>query len=365
MRPLALVALAAGCQPLPHPFMADRPPAALTAVPDNFDIAVGGFEGDPRAVAMKLPAAVAHELLKHNIPASDQTVSRTSYHLDGSIATIPDQPGRTALAVHWRLRDASGALVAERSDRVVAPTREWEDGKDARVVELAAAGAAGFAALLNHEGPKQAADGGRVRVAIGKIDGAPGDGDSALGSSLSALLKHQDVELVDRANGKPEIAIGASVAVDPVRDGKQHVKVVWHVAHAGGGEIGTVAQENDVPRGRLDGPWGDVAFAVAMAAEGGIMRLVMHGAPPRRPTGEATAAAAPPSLSDIVGAPAVPGPAGKPDTPAAPPVPGNLAAPEVNLPPVSVTPQADSGPTPFASPDVPVLLPRRGVWLPH
>ena len=43
------LALLAGCQPLPHPFADDRPPAALLAVPDSIDIAVGSCEGEPRA----------------------------------------------------------------------------------------------------------------------------------------------------------------------------------------------------------------------------------------------------------------------------------------------------------------------------
>ena len=47
---------------------------------------------------------------------------------------------------------------------------------------------------------------------------------------------------------------------------------------ADGSEIGTVAQENDVPAGLLDGPWGDVAYTVALAAQDGIMQLIARGA---------------------------------------------------------------------------------------
>ena len=46
-----------------------------------------------------------------------------------------------------------------------------------------------------------------------------------------------------------------------------------------GSEIGTVVQENDVPAGLLDGPWGDVAYTVAVAAQDGIMALIARGAP--------------------------------------------------------------------------------------
>jgi hypothetical protein len=349
---IAISAMAAACQPLPHPFADDRPPAALIAVPDNFDIAVGSFEGKPAATAQKLPAAIARELVKHNIPASDETTSKGSYNLDGRIEEHPDRPGKSVVTVFWRLRDPRGKIVTERSDRLTASTHDWAKGNDQQISQLAAAGAGGLAALLIDETPKEQSGGGRIRVAIRKIEGAPGDGDASLASSLTALLKHQDIQLVDTAQGRPDLTVDAEVKIDPAKDNKQHVKIVWHVARAGGGEVGQVAQENDVPRGRLDGPWGDIAYSVAMAAEGGIMQLVDRGAPSQKRGVEATAAVP----AAVVASPAAP---------VGPPVAGNLDAPEVNLPPVNVKPSPGTMPTPLEHTDVPVLLPYRGVPLPH
>ena len=46
-------------------------------------------------------------------------------------------------------------------------------------------------------------------------------------------------------------------------------------AGAGGAEIGTVGQENDVPGGLLDGAWGDLAYSVAIAA-GDVVSLCLN-----------------------------------------------------------------------------------------
>lgn len=356
--------LVAACQPLPHPFADDKPSAALMAVPDNVNIAVLPVEGEPHATAAKLSAAIAQEFLKHNIPASDQSPNKASYQLDGRIEQRPDQPGKSLVIVHWRLRDPRGQIVSERSDRLAAPTRDWQTGRDEPVAQLAAAGADAMAVKLTGETPKEPeqtqAASARLRVAVRKVSGAPGDGNTALATSLAAVLKHQDLDIVDPANGKPDLAVDCDVKLDPVKDGKQHIKIVWRVARPGGGEVGQVAQENDVPRGQLDRTWGDIAYMVAMAAESGIMQLVDRSAPSRKPGGAATTAVAsrppPPDASAIPRTPAAPAP---------PPVAGNINSPAVNLPPVDVKPSTDAMPTPLATPDVPVLLPYRGVPIPH
>jgi hypothetical protein len=347
---LALAAVTA-CQPLPHPFADDRPPAALLQVPGSIDIAVGNFDGEPRATATKLSAAIAAELLKRDITASATTTSHAGYTLDGRIEEGPPQAGKAIVTVFWRLRDPAGKIIIEQRAQLSGTVRDWQQGADAQVSDLAAAGANALASLVTEtKPPEQQQPSGRVRVAVRTIAGAPGDGNGSLAASITAVLKRADVELVDAAKGKPDLDIDANISIDTKGD-KQHVKIVWHVLHASGAEIGNVVQENDLPRGRLDGPWGDIAYNVAMAAGDGIMQLVDRGAPPVK----LGAATPPPPV-----APTAPATQTLPPVaPTSPPAPGNIASPAVNLPPVNV------GPTPDPQTDAPVVLPNRGVYLPH
>ena len=78
-----------------------------------------------------------------------------------------------------------------------------------------------------------------------------------------------------------DLVLDAAVALDRSGAGQQHVRIVWRMRRKDGDEIGTVAQENDVPTGLLDGAWGDVAYTVAVAAQDGIMALVARGALPQ------------------------------------------------------------------------------------
>ncbi len=279
---LALAALLAACQPLPHPFADDRPPAALLKVSDVAGVSIAPVEGKPAAVAEKLGAAVARALLKRDIPASDKTTSLRSYQLYGRVEARP-QRGKASLTVYWRLYDSKGRTVGEHNARIEGEAREWESGDAQAIARLAGLSADGLAPLLEEEAPvaaaKEAGGAGRTRIAIGDISGAPGDGAKSLAAAVAAVLKQQDLAIVEKGD-KADLTIDGEVAVSPVKANQQHVKIVWHVRRADGAEIGTAGQENDVPRGLLDGPWGDLAYNVAIAAGDGLMQLVARGGPP-------------------------------------------------------------------------------------
>jgi hypothetical protein len=279
---LAAALAAAACQPLPHPFAADapRPGSPILTLRDSASVTIAPVQGTPRATAEKLGAAMASALQQLEIPASDKAASIGSYELIGKIATTPASAGKSALVAVWDLREPSGLSLGERTERLEAPMRDWEEGAQDAVTRLAAASAARLAAMLQDEAPAEAETGGQTRLLISGVEGAPGDGTDSLPRAITEILRRQDITIVTDPEAKADLVLRATVVVAKPNAGKQNVKIVWYVRRKDGGEIGTVGQENDVPAGLLDGPWGDVAYMVAASAQDGIVQLVARGAVP-------------------------------------------------------------------------------------
>jgi hypothetical protein len=271
----------AACQPLPHPFADDapRPGSPILTLRDNASVTIAPIDGTPRATAEKLGPAMANALQQREIAASDKTASIGSYELVGKIEEMPSGEKVAVVAV-WELRDPSGQSLGARTERLEAPARDWEEGSEEAVAHLAAASAERLAALLQDDAPAEAEAGGHTRLLIGGVAGAPGDGGQSLPRAIAEILKRQDLAIVTDPEAKAELVLDADVAVANPKAGKQNVKIVWRLRRKDGAEIGTVGQENDVPAGLLDGPWGDVAYMVAVSAQDGIMQLVARGAPP-------------------------------------------------------------------------------------
>jgi len=227
---------------------------------------------------------MASALQEREIAASDKTASIGSYELVGRIQETPASAGSAALVAVWELRDPSGQRLGERSERVEAPAVDWQQGSNDAVARLAAASAAQLVALLRDDSPIEADIGGHTRLQIRGITGAPGDGGESLAKAIAELLKKQDLVIVTDLQADPDLILDADVTITQPKAGKQHVKIVWHLRRKDGTEIGTVGQENDVPTGLLDGPWGDVAYMVAVSAQDGIMELVSRSAPQPTPT---------------------------------------------------------------------------------
>jgi hypothetical protein len=297
---IIIAALAAACQPLPHPFADDRPSAALLRIRDSAGISVAPIEGSPPAAARKLGGAVASALVKRDILASEKTTNLTSYLLYGRLEIQRPRSDQQTVTAHWRLEDAAGHVVGERTTRLDGPPKAWEAGADTVITGLAEASAAEIAPLLADDASSPAQtqtaaatsqddavaakteDPGRTRVVIRPVSGAPGDGAKSLVNAVAMVLKRRDLTVLDDANAKADVILDGEVTLAPVKPDKQHVKIVWHIRRGDGAEVGTVGQENDVPKGMLDGPWGDVAYSVAIAGADGLLQVIARAGPERK-----------------------------------------------------------------------------------
>jgi hypothetical protein len=282
---LALFALAA-CGDLPQPFrgnpggMAGRlvvPPPFRLAVPPPEAAMLSATESEAFA------KAVAAALLKREVPA----VADTPLPLDWRLAVDMRLEGNRVVP-RYALFDPDGAPqgVAEGS---AIPARDWARPSAALFVEVASDASRRAAELLlraeaarKSTNPAALAAAGPPRVYLLPVRGAPGDGNDSLTARMRDSLGDYGILAQEVADGAGFAADGR-VNVVPVGRGMQRVEILWIVSRRDGQELGRVLQMNEIPSGLLDRHWGDIAFAAAAEAAGGVQRVIENaGGMPKR-----------------------------------------------------------------------------------
>jgi hypothetical protein len=114
---------------------------------------------------------------------------------------------------------------------------------------------------------------GPVTTIVAPVSGAPGDGTKALTAAIKKRLYAKGVKLATVQTGNTYTVKGI-VSVTDGSGGKQSIRIDWQVLDPNGKRVGTVSQQNNIPKGSLDGPWGAVADAAAGAAADGIVKLL-------------------------------------------------------------------------------------------
>ncbi|HEY5210385.1 MAG TPA: hypothetical protein VIJ42_13175 [Stellaceae bacterium] len=272
---LLLVALAA-CQPLPHPFGENHPVplSPMMSPPDAAGIVVRPIVGAPPAAAAALAEAMADALRNEDVPSDTDASNRHSYHLGASVRAEP-AADRTRLIVAWQLTDAAGRVMSRETMTREVPNEAWRRGDETVAKSLVATLAPTLARRVEGDTPVEHVPHAPV-VAIAPVIGAPGDGGRTLALSIADALRRAGIALKDKPADQATYLLACKIEVGKPAGGHQQVKIAWTVSRAAGGEIGQVSQENAVPAGSLDGPWGDTAFDVANAALGGIVQLIQQ-----------------------------------------------------------------------------------------
>jgi hypothetical protein len=270
--------LVAACQPLPHPLADDAPPSgsAILTPRDGAGIVVQRVAGVAAPVDAGIAEALAEALQESDVPASTQIASKASYVLVGTAEEAPPAGGRVAVALHWELRDHDGAAVGTYQQTIEASLADWRAGQPALLTRLAKNAAPAIAELLQDEGATAVAT-DEPSIIVRPVTGAPGDGSRTLARAMRAVLRQANLTVAETdkpADAAKAFTIDGTVVMAKPAGGKQKIQVTWSLFDPTGAQIGQVSQENAIAAGSLDGAWGEVAYAVAQAAGGGIVALI-------------------------------------------------------------------------------------------
>lgn len=109
-------------------------------------------------------------------------------------------------------------------------------------------------------------------VMLAGVQGAPGDGNTALNAAMGRVLSNIDVPLVDEMHACA-FAVSAEVSTR-LRGESQEIGIVWQVHDTTGRPLGEVEQATVVEAGSLDSGWGTEASLAARNARDGLIAII-------------------------------------------------------------------------------------------
>jgi hypothetical protein len=259
-------------------------------------IAVAPIIGTTPEVAQQMTAALVAAGKDRNLTLLPDG-GKATYTLRGYLIASSEKRG-SKVSYIWDVNDAQGSRVARISGDEVIATRSGSDpwsGVDSAAIrsiagkttsQLAASlsrggGSASAPAAVSDRAPAATASTPTASVAspraagvvVAPVSGAPGDGQRSLTTALKKRLYAGGVKLANGTAANVYMVKG-SVKLVEASGGKQSIRIDWLVLDPSGKKLGTVSQQNTIPKGSLNGPWGAIADAAAGAAADGIIKLL-------------------------------------------------------------------------------------------
>jgi hypothetical protein len=224
--------------------------------------------------------------------------AKADYTLRGYLVAINEGKG-SKITYIWDVNDSQGSRITRVTGEEVIAARSgsdpWSGVDSATIRSIAGKTTSQLAASMPHgrSSPARAvaarsdaapaatastpsatpASTKPAGVLVQPVSGAPGDGQRSLTVALKKRLYSGGVKL---ANG-PAVnvyLVKGSVKLADASGGKQNIRIDWQVLDPSGRKLGTVSQQNTIPKGSLNGPWGAIADAAAGAAADGIIKLL-------------------------------------------------------------------------------------------
>ncbi|MGD9668058.1 MAG: hypothetical protein AB7U75_03270 [Hyphomicrobiaceae bacterium] len=285
---------------------------SATAPSTAVKLAVAPVIGAPETVAKQMQSSLSSALAKQNIAVAKDATDKSDYTLRGYVVSAREKTG-VKVSYIWDVTDPAGQrvnritgeeIVAAGADRdpwasVSSQMIDTISGKTASQIAtwlpsqrapsatsapsatpVANASSARApsrtmaAAPMTAPGPTTGSiASGPSNAYVPNVTGAPGDGRISLTSALQRELSKNGVSLTTTASANTYRVEGV-VDVGQAKDGKQPIKIDWHVKDPTGKSVGTVSQKNEIAAGALDGAWGATADAAAAAAAQGILKLI-------------------------------------------------------------------------------------------
>ncbi len=262
----------AGCGSVPRPFQPERKlvdPTSLIAPKADASLALTSVSGLPGSLGADLAELIAFDLRERGVPAFTDFANKSSWWLYGDYRADPPR-------IDWTLIDPAGSGATNIT--TPAPRGTMHAGSIDAIARAAVPDLE--KAVRIDPGPQQ--EPVTLAVLFEGVAGAPGDGNEALERAMRAELVRMGLRLAD-APGAGVLRLGGRVSVAEAGS-EQRVAIAWRLADPNGTEIGTIAQDNAIPRGRLDRQWGDIAWVAAQGGAVGLedlLRAAARAAPAR------------------------------------------------------------------------------------
>lgn len=278
-------------------------------------IAVAPIVGPPDKVQKDLKQALVTAGADRNLTLLPEGSPEAEYTLKGYVLAAPDR-NNSKISYIWDVNDAAGKRVARvTGEETVArgtSANPWR-GVDAVAIrsiaskstsQLAAelpggrggsstpvaakpaptptarTAAATSAATATAARPAATQPAAQAKpapkpsgVVVAPVTGAPGDGSRSLPAALKKRLYRDGVKMAN-GGGRNVYTVKGTVKLTSAGSGKEKIRIDWRVLDPSGKSLGTVSQQNTIPKGSLNGPWGAIADAAAGAAADGIKKLL-------------------------------------------------------------------------------------------
>jgi hypothetical protein len=266
---LTVAFAAAGCSmerqpPLPYAAM-PREANQLGEILRHTGVEVLPPSGVSLEIGAQLAGALAVALQEQDIPAMTGKKLSGGHQIQGEA-----RMENGAIVINWLLFTPDGLEQAGVEVRDALPADATADAPLSSTVVQAVTERAVTALVLHFP-----ATGGNLeedlRIFVPDIEGVPGDGGKSLPLALRNALRAAGMNIVAAAPGAIRIE-GRVLVSEQGQD--QLVTLSWRVLDGAGAEIGQVDQSNPVAAGRLEGNWGEIAFAAAAGAADGVIPLL-------------------------------------------------------------------------------------------